>query len=72
MTTSSPLPSSLVCEVGSRIDEGERDRLRSALLSLNDSESGREVLASLRLDRFEDVSVDELHELESAFGAKTE
>lgn len=72
VTTSSPLPSSLVCEVGGRMGADERDRLRAALLHLNESESGREVLASLRLNRFDVVPTDELYELERAFDADGE
>ncbi len=66
---SSPLPSSLICEVGGRMSESDVARLRSALLGLDGSESGRKVLAALRLARFEAVS-NELQDLQRAFGAE--
>lgn len=69
VATSAPLPASLVCEVGDRMDAAERDRLRAALLGLNDTEPGREVLASLRLERFAAAPTEELRALVRAFGA---
>jgi hypothetical protein len=52
VTSSQPLPASLVCAVGERLDEKDAARLVSALLGLHETESGRELLAALRMTQF--------------------
>jgi hypothetical protein len=52
---SSELPSSYVCSVKGRLDAEALDRVRRALLSFGDSADGRETLASMRMERFDDV-----------------
>jgi hypothetical protein len=53
--TSEPLPGSVLCVVGDRLDAGRTEGLRAALLRLGDKKTGREILDELRLARFAPV-----------------
>jgi hypothetical protein len=55
--TSEPLPGSLLCVVGERLDAESAAELSEALLRLGDKKKGREILDELRLARF--ATVDE-------------
>jgi hypothetical protein len=53
--TSEPLPGSVLCVVGDRLDTERVAQLREALLRLGDKKNGREILDELRLARFAPV-----------------
>ena len=53
--TSQPIPGSLLCVVGDRMDVEPSAELSEAILGLSDKKKGREILDELRLARFERV-----------------
>jgi hypothetical protein len=63
---SSPLPASLACRVGDRLDDEPARAWREALLALDDGETGAEILAEMRLVRFEELDRDALAAIEKA------
>jgi len=53
--TSGPLPGSVLCVVGDRLDTEGANELSAALLRLGDKKKGREILDELRLAKFAPV-----------------
>ena len=66
VTRSLPMPSSFVCSVGDRLDDASLESLRKALLSLGDTDAGRDTLSSLRMTRFQPVDRAGLDSLRAA------
>lgn len=64
---SGPLPGVLLCSVGDRISDARAGALVAGLLRLHEAESGAEVLASLRMTRFEEVDLQALARAREAF-----
>jgi len=64
---SAGLPGSLLCNVGQRFSAGRAEPLKRVLLDLDQDEPGREVLASLRIARFQGIDGPTLQRIESAF-----
>ena len=67
VASSRPLIGALLCRVGSRISEPDTATLVAALLQLHRSESGRELLASVRVREFQPLDRKELAGIERAF-----
>jgi len=67
VASSKPLPTSLVCAVGKRLDEEDASKLVAALLGLDESESGRELLGALRMTKFEKLDSKAIERAEFAF-----
>lgn len=61
------LPANLLCRVGTRLTAEEEAGVVRALLALVGDEAGREVLASLRIERFREVDGRALQAVEKAF-----
>ncbi len=72
VTSSRPLPTSLVCAVGNRLTNEDSAALVSALLSLGETESGRELLATLRVTKFEKPDRAAIERAELAFDGVAE
>jgi hypothetical protein len=53
VTRSKPLPGTLLCRVGDRVDDAAAEKLSSGLLHLHEKPEGAELLKSLRMTRFE-------------------
>ena len=71
VASSQPLPTSLVCAVGRRLTAEDAAKLVPALLGLGESESGRELLAALRMTSFAKLNQAAIERAERAFdGAK--
>jgi hypothetical protein len=60
VATSTPMVSSLLCEVGDRLPDARREALIEALLSMQGSAAGSEVLATIRVVRFETLDTEAL------------
>jgi hypothetical protein len=58
------LPSSFLCAVTGRLPAADAASLRRAFLSLDDTEAGRQLLAALRMTRFEPVDPATLNRLQ--------
>jgi hypothetical protein len=67
VASSQPLPSSLVCAVGGRLGDEDAAKLVPALLGLGKTESGRELLAALRMTKFEKLDSKAVSKAELAF-----
>jgi hypothetical protein len=52
LAKSGAVPSSYVCVVGDRLTEARAAQVTKALLALNDSGAGKELLSTIRVDRF--------------------
>jgi len=50
------VPAALWCAVGKRVPQADSERLTQALLHLQDQQSGKEILTTLRIARFEKVN----------------
>jgi hypothetical protein len=72
VASSRPLPTSLVCALGERLSKDDAAELVSALLGLGETESGRELLASLRMTGFEQPDEAAIERLELAFDGSAE
>jgi hypothetical protein len=72
VTSSQKLPASLVCAVGERLTVDDNAALVPALLGLGETESGREVLAALRMTSFEKLDQAAIEQAERAFAGATE
>ena len=72
MARSRPLPASLICAVGERLAEDDAAALVSALLGIGETESGRELLAALRMTRFEELDQAAIEQAEIAFHGTAE
>jgi hypothetical protein len=72
VASSQPLPASLVCAVGERLDEEDAAKLVAALLGLDESESGRELLAALRMTKFDKPDSKAIELAERAFDGAAE
>lgn len=57
VATSEPVPASVVCTVGKRLDDATWRRLAKALQSLHEAPDGAAALEGLRLDRFVPTSL---------------
>lgn len=69
---SPPLPVSVVCSIGDRLDAEEKRQLMEALGGLAGRSDAAEALAGVRLDRFETVDIASLERAESAFDGVNE
>ena len=67
VASSKPVPTSLLCSVGDRIDGTEMEHLNQALLKLHESQDGDELLSSLRLVRFHPLDGERLDRLQALF-----
>ena len=65
LTQSGAVPSSYVCVVGDRLTDVRTAQVTKALLALNDSERGRELLSTIRVDRFGQLDADASRALET-------
>jgi hypothetical protein len=72
VASSPPLPASLVCAVGGRLAEKDSAALLSALLALEETESGRQLLTTLRVKKFEKPDSAAIERAELAFDGATE
>ena len=71
VTTSRGMAGHLLCAVGGRFAADRVEPLREALQGIGDSDQGRELLHSLRIDRFRPVDEASLGALEEAFSGQT-
>ena len=69
---SPPLPVSVVCSIGDRLDAEEKKQLFDALGGLAGRSDAAEALAGVRLDRFETVDKAALERAEAAFSGAAE
>jgi hypothetical protein len=72
VASSRPLPASLICAVGNRLAKEDSAALVSALLALGETESGRELLATLRMTKFEKLDLSAIEQAELAFDGVAE
>jgi len=71
VTKSKPLPSGFLCLVDSRLPAPEADKLIKALLHLHQTDSGREILKTMKMTRFKDLDQPALDAIRrSAAGSK--
>lgn len=68
VTRSRPLPGTLLCRVGERTGDERAGAITNAFLALAQAEGGPELLATLRITRFQALDLDELARIERAFG----
>jgi hypothetical protein len=64
---SRPLPAILLCAVGSRLRPADGEALSGGLLSLHKSAEGREVLASMQMNRFRPLDRKALQRAEASY-----
>lgn len=64
---SRPLIGTLLCRVGERQGDDEAEAVTRAFLALEQLEGGRELLDTLRIQRFQAVAADQLARIERAF-----
>jgi hypothetical protein len=67
VASSQPLIGALLCRVGDRISEADTATLTAALLQLHRSESGRELLAQIRVREFQPIDLEALAGIEVVF-----
>ena len=67
VTASEALPSFVLCSVGGRLGEEQAARLRLLVLELHRAGDADEVLAEMRIERFEAVDQSRLEQLEARF-----
>jgi len=67
VASSQPMIGALLCRVGARISEADTATLAAALLQLHESESGRELLAQVRVREFQPLDREALAGIEVVF-----
>jgi hypothetical protein len=72
VASSHPLPASLVCAVGDRLAENDAAKLVRALLGLGETESGRDLLVTLRMTEFHKPDMNAIGQAERAFDGVAE
>jgi hypothetical protein len=69
VTRSGPMAGHLLCAVGGRFPAGRIGPLRAALLGIAASDNGRELLESLRIERFRELNEEMLERQQSQYAA---